>query len=258
MRIGIMGLGIVGSAIDHVFSDYHSNGTIYRYDIDKSRGMDTIEDIASSDIVFVCVPTPLQDGTLSYVAVVDCLTRLSAVKYNGVVVIKSTLPLGAMSLLRRDIKSLSLIYSPEFLRSKTAIKDFENVKQVISSGKRKHAKVYRDALYWVDPNLFFVVDDSTAEMIKLVMNAFLATKISFVNEIESLCKEYQADVYAVFDALRREGKCAPPGSYPGLGPFEGRCLPKDTMALANSSKNTPLLRAVLEVNDRLVRETRSK
>ena len=247
MKVGVIGLGVVGAAIyDGLI--IASQNYAYGYDINKNKSKNSYSEILNTNLVFICVPTPMKNNTLSTDIVESCLKELCNYHYTGVVVIKSTLPLGAMSKLRKH--DLRLIYSPEFLKAKSALNDFLRQIRVICSGSKDDIVLYQKVLSWVDNSRFIVMDDPTAELMKLTMNAFTATKISFLNEIEEIALKQGANVDQVFEVLRNDPRCATPFTTPHLGPFGGVCLVKDTLSLANSLISNTLLREVLSVNRR--------
>ena len=123
------------------------------------------------------------------------------------------------------------------------------------SGSDEDYLEVRKVFCWIDRRKFIKVDDRTAEISKLTMNAFACTKVSFVNEIERICKLKGGDVEAVMEILRREGRCASDYSYPKKGAYAGKCLEKDIRELMNSLGGTILFKAVEEVNRRTKEES---
>jgi UDPglucose 6-dehydrogenase len=121
---------------------------------------------------------------------------------------------------------------------------------VIASGSRQDFQEYLNVLYWVPSEKFYLVDDRTAEITKLAMNAFAATKISFVNELERICKTHGADEEKVMEILRLDKRCGEEYAYPNRGPYGGKCLQKDTTELKNCTSGTLLLNAVEKVNEK--------
>ncbi len=249
MNIAIIGMGVVGTAI-YCGMNSQTDHVILGYDIDETKTKNTYDEVIETDLVFICVPTPLVGINLNTGIVEVCLVNLADHNYHGVVVVKSTLSLGTMETLRSKFKYLKLIYSPEFLRSKTAKTDFMDMHQVVCAGNADHILVYKKALFWVADELFKTVDDVTAELIKLVLNSFAATKVSFINEIEEISLKCGANINHVFDVLRGDLRCGELYSYPLLGPFGGVCLVKDTTDLAHYLESNTLLHEVLNVNKR--------
>jgi UDPglucose 6-dehydrogenase len=247
LKIGIIGLGKVGRTIYKSLSLFHEN--IKGFDIDPNVSRNTFLDVLDTDIVFFALPTPLGDNKrLNCSLISNYLKAFEEKQYKGLIIIKSTLSLGFLKNI--EGKCLRVVYSPEFLHEKTSIQDFINPKFIITSGSKEDCLWLKKVFYWIPPEKFYRTDDRTVELIKLTMNAFAATKISFVNEIERICSIHGADVTAVMKFLRMDGRCANEYSYPLKGPFKGRCLPKDLQELMNTTKDTYLLEAVHKVNER--------
>ena len=247
MRIGIMGLGVVGAAIYKVMRLFHDE--VRGFDTDAGKTRNTLDEVFETDAIFLCLPTSLDDrGRLDTSTMTAYLTQLQMQSYRGLVIIKSTLPLNYLKTARRY--DLRVLYCPEFSHEKTVIEEMVSVAYVVMSGSEEDCSEYKKILYWVPTECFQVVDDRTAEMVKLVMNAFACTKVSFVNEIEGICRIHGADVEKVMEMLRLDGRCAPAYSYPNKGAYEGKCLEKDIQELINSTRSIVLLKAVERVNIR--------
>jgi UDPglucose 6-dehydrogenase len=247
MKIGVIGLGVVGSTIAKALQSDHK---IVGYDIDPKKSKNSVEEVIKSDVIFLALPTPLKNGRLDSELVMKYLKKLEKVKFSGLVVIKSTLPVGFMEKARK--LNLRIGYSPEFLHAKTALRDFISPEFILFSGSSfEDYKEFSRIFYWYPAlNRIYRVDDKTAELTKLVMNAFASTKISFVNEIERICSIHNANVVDIMKFLRMDKRCADEYSYPLRGPYEGVCLPKDLQELISSTKDTYLLKAVHKVNER--------
>ncbi|MFI5028452.1 MAG: UDP-glucose dehydrogenase family protein [Solirubrobacterales bacterium] len=205
-------------------------------------------------ILFVCVdtpPTPSGDADLSRVR--------SVVEEMGsgdghVLVMKSTVPAGTGGLIRRDLPGTAYVSCPEFLKEGSAVEDFMHPDRVVigvdagdqEAGDRV-AELYRPL-----GGELVRTDVASAEMIKLASNAFLATKISFVNEIANVCEEVGADVAEVARGMGLDSRIGPAFLRPGIG-YGGSCFPKDVSALKMLAGNTgyhfQLLNAVIEVNE---------
>jgi len=248
MKIGVIGLGIVGETILHVMKFFHDEVKGY----DKYKPSDLFVDICDTDIIFVAVPTNDKNGRLDCSMVIDVLEKLEANPYSGVICIKSTVGVGFLDKARKF--NLRIVYMPEFLHERTRLADFVSANYFVMSGKKEDLNRVKEALFWVDDDKFFIVDDRTAEIVKLAMNAFAATKISFVNEIKKICDKVGADAKIVMEILRKDKRCGGEYTDPARGPYRGKCLPKDTRELMNCTKVSVLLKAVEEVNERTKRE----
>lgn len=214
-------------------------------------------------LLFVCVDTPPTysgDADLSRVrAVVEELPEDS----EHVLIMKSTVPAGTGHSIRRDRAGLPYVSCPEFLKEGTAVKDFMNPDRVVI-GADAGDESAGDAvarLYEPLAGEILRTDVASAEMIKLASNAFLATKISFINEIANVCEEVGADVAEVAAGMGLDERIGPSFLRAGIG-YGGSCFPKDVSALKMLAGNTgyhfQLLTAVIEVNELQKRRVVSK
>lgn len=220
--------------------------------------------IADADLIFVAVGTPTRRGDghadLSYVyqAVQDIAPYL---KNYTVIVDKSTVPVGTARNVKRIIAEANpdadfdVASNPEFLREGAAITDFMRPDRVVIGVENDRAeKVLRELYRPI--NLIeapiFSTDLESAELIKYASNAFLATKISFINEISVLCEEVGADVHAVAKGMGLDGRIGRKFLHAGPG-YGGSCFPKDTQALVRIAQehgvSSRIVEAVIEVND---------
>lgn len=247
MKIGIIGLGAVGSAIYKILNVFHED--VKGFDINTAVSKDSLDDVLKTDNIYLALPTNSDNNNrLDTSLLINYLEKLRSVNYKGLVILKSTLPLCFLKDARTF--GLRVLYSPEFLHEKTALFEMLNPSFIVVSGSDQDILAYKKILYWLPGKRFYPTDDRTAEMIKLAMNAFAATKISFVNEIERICKIYNADVQKVMEILRFDKRCAAEYSYPNRGPYGGKCLVKDIRELLHSDPNPVLFDAVEKVNER--------
>jgi len=210
--------------------------------------------LAGARLLFVCVDTPPTysgDADLSRVrAVVEELP----VDSDHVLIMKSTVPAGTGDSIRRDMPGLSYVSCPEFLKEGTAVADFQNPDRVVvgSDPGDEQAAAAVEALYRPLGGEILHTDVSSAEMIKLASNAFLATKISFINEIANVCEEVGADVGEVARGMGLDERIGSSFLRAGIG-YGGSCFPKDVTALkmlaGNSGYHFQLLNSVIEVNE---------
>jgi UDPglucose 6-dehydrogenase len=208
----------------------------------------------SARLLFVCVDTPPTysgDADLSRVrAVVEELPEGS----DHVLIMKSTVPAGTGEAIRRDLPGLSYVSCPEFLKEGTAVADFQNPDRVVigSDPGDEEAAAAVEGLYRPLGGEILHTDVSSAEMIKLASNAFLATKISFINEIANVCEEVGADVGEVARGMGLDERIGSSFLRAGIG-YGGSCFPKDVTALkmlaGNSGYHFQLLNSVIEVNE---------
>jgi UDPglucose 6-dehydrogenase len=215
---------------------------------------DMDELLEAARLLFVCVDTPPTysgDADLSSVmTVVDDLPD----RGEHILVMKSTVPVGTGQSIKRNLRSTSYVSCPEFLKEGTAVKDFLEPDRVVI-GAQPEDQAAADAvagLYGVFDAPVVRTDLASAEMIKLASNAFLATKISFINEIANVCDELGADVTEVARGMGHDDRIGPKFLQAGVG-FGGSCFPKDVSALkqlaGNSGYHFQLLNSVIEVNE---------
>jgi UDPglucose 6-dehydrogenase len=215
---------------------------------------DMSELLGGARLLFVCVDTPPThsgDADLSRVrAVVEELPADS----EHVLVMKSTVPAGTGNSIRRDRPGLAYVSCPEFLKEGSAVEDFLHPDRVVV-GADPGDEAAGDAvarLYEPLGGELVRTDVTSAEMIKLASNAFLATKISFVNEIANVCEEVGADVSEVARGMGLDQRIGSAFLRAGIG-YGGSCFPKDVSALkmlaGNSGYHFQLLSSVIEVNE---------
>jgi UDPglucose 6-dehydrogenase len=214
-------------------------------------------------LLFVCVQTPpTYSGDADLSAVQRAVEEIGEPDGN-VLVMKSTVPVGTGRTIRRDAPDLAYVSCPEFLKEGTAVKDFIEPDRVVI-GADEADEWAADAVAAVYEPLgapIIRTDLSSAEMIKLASNAYLATKISFINEIANVCDEVGADVTEVARGMGLDPRIGSRFLNAGLG-FGGSCFPKDTQALkilaGNSGYHFQLLSSVIEVNELQKRRVMSK
>jgi UDPglucose 6-dehydrogenase len=222
---------------------------------------ETADAFAAAHVVFVCVGTPPTysgDADLSAVwQVLDDVEQLGSNAGRTVLVMKSTVPVGTGTKVRfeldaRGLESVGYVSNPEFLAEGTAVGDFLRPDRVVIGAFDAEQADMVAALYEGLGAPIVRTDVPSAEMIKYASNAFLATKISFINEIANVCEETGADVAVVAEGMGLDARIGPKFLRAGLG-FGGSCFPKDVAALkqlaGNSGYHFQLLNAVIEVNE---------
>ena len=274
MQIGIIGQGFVGSAIKTGLKNFYD---IKAYDLQKHRChniLDTTsadEVIWHSDIVFFCLPTPMRKNG-------ECDTRIlenalanaySILKKNNprplhsdflnsqrakkTFVIKSTVPPGTTERLSKMYPRINLCFSPEFLTEANSKEDFKNQSRIIIGGEG--AKVVKQMFRKAFPNIPIIITKSeTAEMVKYFTNCFLATKVTFANQMYNICKASGVDYdkvceYALYDNRIGKSHFAVPGPDGDFG-FGGHCFPKDLSALMAFSYKNEVDHMLLDCVDR--------
>jgi len=261
MRIGIIGQGYVGTALKEGFQDFYQVETFDKYDIAKSTQPNISDVVGLSDVLFVCVPTPMKNDGTCYTGIVEEVIREINQEANGqIVVIKSTVPPGTTDRLNEEYVHTTTIFNPEFLTEANFIQDFKNQNRIILGGDRKGTNKVRQIYSRIFPNATIVKTGAKhAEMVKYFTNCFLATKVSFANEMYNICKQLDIDYdkvveYAIYDERLGKSHWAVPGPDGDFG-FGGHCFPKDLSAIINSFDTLGLLEAVENVNDQ-VRDNR--
>jgi UDPglucose 6-dehydrogenase len=223
LRIGIAGYGFVG----RVVADYYKpdNPIIFdKYSPEQN-------DVNEADIVFICVPTPFNDG-FDDSEVIDVLKRLHR---SQIVVIKSTVIPGSCDKYQKKFPKLKILFNPEFLVEKTAERDFfEPERQIIGYTKKSKdvAQVIMDMLPNAPWNL--ICEAKEAEMAKYVGNAFLATKMIFFEEIFDICLKEKINYGKVKWIVSKDPRIGESHTLIGMDGkrgFAGKCLPKDLASL---------------------------
>ena len=241
MNIGIVGQGYVGTAVKEVFSKHYDVET---YDLDKDKcSVDYLEDIVElTNIIFVCVPTPMKKDGSCDTSIVEAVVKdindmvVSRNVSGRIVAIKSTIPPGTTNRLNKECKNISVIFNPEFLTEANFIEDFRNQSRIIIGGERPSSTKLRQVYSLAFPNAKIVKTGSiTAEMVKYFTNTFLATKVSFANEMYQICGRLGIDYdkvveYSTYDERLGKSHWAVPGPDGHYG-FGGSCFPKDINAL---------------------------
>ena len=220
--------------------------------------LDASEAAAAAEIVFVCVDTPpTYSGDADLSRVWTVIDELPELERRTILVMKSTVPVGTGEKVRaaletRGLSHIGYVSNPEFLAEGGAVQDFMNPDRVVIGSFAESDGERVAALYDELETSIVRADVASAEMIKLAANAFLATRISFINEIANVCEVTGADVVKVAEGVGLDHRLGPHFLRAGVG-FGGSCFPKDTNALkqlaSNSGYHFQLLSAVIEVNE---------
>jgi UDPglucose 6-dehydrogenase len=229
---------------------------------------DYSEAIDKSDITFICVATPSnENGSINLAYIKSAAKEIGKTLKNKsdfhVIVVKSTVvprtteevvkPLIENESRKKAFEDFGLAMNPEFLREGNAIEDFFSPDRIVLGVKDDRTKSIFEELYVQFSCPKLITDIKTAEMIKYASNAFLATKISFANEIGNICKKLGINAYEVFKGVGLDHRINPAFFRAGIG-FGGSCFPKDVKALIAKAEevgeNPKIMRAVVEVNDR--------
>ena len=227
--VGVVGLGSVGDAAFTTFSNhFHTVG----YDVD---GRGDWKEIVASDVAIVCVPTnAASDGQLDMMHVMDVAHKLAEESFNGLMIIKSTLQPGTMDAINEQFPNLRAAYAPEFLREKDALEWFQSPDRLVYSCATSDETALLDYFSWIGEEVPRIrMEHLEAELGKLAHNAYIATKVTFTVEIERLAHHFGVDPVPVMETVWRDRRVNNPAHLtPNKGGFAGKCVPKDTAALA--------------------------
>lgn len=212
--------------------------------------------VADAEIVFLCVPTPQgDDGSADLSYVERAAAEIAeALPYEAIVVNKSTVPVGSTRIVERVLKrpDVSVVSNPEFLREGSAVDDFLRPDRVVVGADDRAAALKVGALYDAIHAQLVVTDPASAETIKYAANAFLATKLSFINAIAAICEGVGADINDVVVGMGFDKRIGSEFLRPGPG-WGGSCFPKDSRALVRIATDAgyrfDLLEGVIAVNE---------
>jgi UDPglucose 6-dehydrogenase len=217
--------------------------------------------IKGAQVVFMALPTPPgEDGSADLSYILGAARDLAPLLKNYAVVInKSTVPVGTAEKVRAVIEkegatNFDVVSNPEFLREGLAVNDFMNPDRVVIGTKSDKARKIMDELYkpfLQSGNPIYFMDERSAEMTKYAANAFLALKISFMNEVANLCDETGANVDDIRLGIGSDARIGSRFLFPGIG-YGGSCFPKDVRALHKTAQdygyNFKIIEAITEVN----------
>ena len=262
-EIAVVGTGYVGLTAGACFA--HLGHQVVCYDIDKEKidklstgeipivekGLETLvkeglkenklsfttspqEAVSNCKVVFLCVPTPQKaDGTTD-TSMVDSAVSLIAqfLPKNSILVNKSTVPVGSAQTVfeKLDRTDISVVSNPEFLREGTAVDDFLQPERIIIGSEKPEAAQIVAELYKKIEAPLLITDPISAETIKYSANAFLVTKLSFINSIAAVCEGVGADITDVIKGIGYDSRIGEKYMSPGPG-WGGSCFPKDTKSL---------------------------
>ncbi len=238
IKIGIIGQGFVGNAVYNKFKSFYN---VLTYDIDKKLSNSTIKEIKNScKIIFICVPTPMNNDGSCDISIVKSVVNKFSDNEDCIIVNKSTIPPGTTEHLNKKFKKIQIIFNPEFLTERNAVNDYKNQKRIILGGPRPATTILKNIFSKVFPKSHIIKTGSShAEMIKYFTNCFLATKVSFANEIYDMCDKLNLDYdkvieYSLLDERIGISHLNVPGPDGDFG-FGGHCFPKDLSALIKLS-----------------------
>ena len=240
-KIGIVGRGFVGSAVEFGFSAQTGcNAIVKVYDKDSNKTLHSLNDtINNSDYIFLSVPTPSNDdGSINLDILDEALSSINAINSrDNIILIRSTIVPGTSSLFTEKYPQLSLVFNPEFLTERSAKFDFINQSRFILGGNILHTDRVASLFKWRFGDSISIIqtDFETAELIKYMNNCFFATKVSFLNEMKLISNKIGANWNQAVEGFVRDGRVghshvSVPGPDGKLG-FGGSCFPKDMQAI---------------------------
>jgi UDPglucose 6-dehydrogenase len=226
---------------------------------------DLTEAARDADAIFIAVGTPTRrgDGHADLTYVYEATREIAALAAeNAVIVTKSTVPVGTGDEVERILRevrpgaNISVVSNPEFLREGAAIEDFKRPDRIVIGTDSDHARYVMTEIYrplYINQGPLLFVSRRTSELIKYAANAFLAMKITFINEMADLCEKLDADVQDVARGIGLDNRIGAKFLHAGPG-YGGSCFPKDTLALVKTAQDanspTRLIETVVEVNGR--------
>ena len=260
MNVGIIGQGFVGSAIREGLTSYHN---VLTFDIDPSKSMTSSigQVVEHAQILFVCLPTPMRASGECDIRILEgAIAQIDELCQNinkeKILVIKSTVPPGTTDSLNNKYENVKIVFSPEFLTEANSFDDFKNQTRIIigGDGAKKVKQMFRKPF----PDIPIVITKAnTAEMVKYFINCFLASKVTFANQMYEICNNTGIDYdkvceYALLDKRIGGSHLAVPGPDGDLG-FGGHCFPKDISAMIfaaeNAGADSGFLRQVVNSNN---------
>lgn len=256
LKIGIVGVGMVGGALSRYFEKVGRKTFLY----DNGKNLGAIENVNQADVIFICVPTPFtkeKGFDLSYVE-----NAISKIKGEKVIVIKSTVLPGTTENLQKKYPRHRFLFNPEFLVEEKADNDMENPDRQIIGYTNKSRSLAQKILSLLPKASFERIIPSTeAEMVKYFGNTFLATKVIFGVQIYQLCKKLGINYEIVRECASADLRIGPShldvhhGGYFGYG---GKCFPKDIRALIQFADSLgvdlKLHKTVEKINNQLMKE----
>jgi UDPglucose 6-dehydrogenase len=255
MKVGVIGVGMVGGAISFGFKRIGHEVLQYDPKIAGSK----FADVLPAELVFVCVPTPSAlDGSCNTTEVEAVVGDLVHANYHGLIVIKSTITPGTTDKLQREWPLARLTYCPEFLRERAAFSDFveDNDVCIIGTNRDDQYDLVKE-VHGALPKTFARVTPVEAEMAKYFANTFHALRIVYANQFYDVCEAVGANYTAVKNAIAKKPTIG--DSYlecnPQFRSFGGSCLPKDTQAFAafvrSLGVDAPLFGQIVYLNARI-------
>jgi len=271
-KIGIIGQGFVGTAVREGLQNYF---TVLTHD-KNGKCSNTLEEVVNRcKIIFLCLPTPMTKEGKCHTGIIESvLNQIEPIceqsDYYGneqrIVILKSTIPPGTTKRFAKMYPHVRFVFNPEFLTEANAIDDYKNQTRIILGGENKITARIRPIFAKAFPKVKIIKTDSSyAEMVKYVTNAFLATKVSFANEMYEICEYLDIDYDKIIEYAQHDERLGyshwnVPGPDGDFG-YGGHCFPKDVKALINvamelDSNVTPIMLQATDAKNNQVRKDR--
>ncbi|MGB9815793.1 MAG: UDP-glucose dehydrogenase family protein [Thermoplasmata archaeon] len=277
MKIGVVGMGFVGSVTAAVLADQGND--VIGLDIDSQKikmlnsGRSPIFEpgleemikrnknnlkfttdyslLKDAEVIFIAVPTPNENGKINLNYVYSAVRSIKSVNKNAIIVIKSTVIPGTGTRIEKEFQ-VKIVSNPEFLREGNAIQDTIHPDRVVIGGEYENSRIISEIWKFTNAPILLTTREN-AELIKYASNAFLATKISFINEVANLCEKIpNADVEIVARGMGMDKRIGPLFLKAGIG-YGGSCFPKDTQALISFAEEIgeemKIVKAARKVNE---------
>ncbi len=250
----VIGYGMVGKATSLLF-DIKKH-----FDTEKSRSNITLKEAAKCDLVFICLPTPEKLGRYIVEPIFETIKKIENYGNSAIYIIRSTVYPGFAMELQKKLKTNRVVSNPEFLSEDTWKKDIKYPPFVLLGSTSQDSvnlvkKIYKARMGKIP---IFVTDNTTAELAKLAMNSYFATKVIFANQVFDYSKKVGANYETVKEVLESH-PFGPKNHftiwYKGKRGVNGNCLPKDSKAMAHYS-DSKLLKTVISINKDLVKQER--
>ena len=241
-KIGIVGRGFVGSAVEFGFSAQTGCDAELRvYDKDPSKSIHTLEEtVNESDFIFLSVPTPSNvDGSMNVDILETALSDIQDInsRKGNIILIRSTITPGTTAKLAKKFTKLNIVFNPEFLTERSAKFDLINQSRFVLGGRKRNTARVAELFRWRFGDSVPCIETNweTAEMIKYMNNCFFATKVSFMNEMKLVADKVGVDWDMAVEGFVRDGRIGHthlnvPGPDGKMG-FGGSCFPKDIQAM---------------------------
>lgn len=236
MKISIIGNGFVGNAIYETMKYFYD---FCVYDIDENKRYNTFQEVNNTNIIFVCVPTPMnhKDGSFDLSIIKEAINNLNDGK---ILIIKSTITPSAAKEIISEYPQHDFVFNPEFLSEKTATEDFKNQKRIVLGGDPKIVSLVSDLYIKVFPDCDYIKTDyKTACFTKYLCNCFFAAKVALMNEFYQIASSERVCWDTAIQGFIASGWVNPmhtlvPGPDGDMG-FGGKCFPKDINALISEA-----------------------